>query len=194
MAVETEEVWLRGNVRPVIAAGVVAVGGGIVAAVAAAASGAAPTVAWSLAAGAVGAAVLSVALVRAASGLRVGRRGGALLVRLSPGRVEEVPLTAVECVFPGTLPLDGTVPGEDADDAGPSGPPSRRVVTLVIRFAERAAEWRERPTFAPWGTWRDGHAIIDGRWCEPLSAAVARSVGDRLLEAKRQAAAAVATR
>lgn len=195
MTEQIEEVWVRGNVRPVLAGGVVAVGGAALAAGVAVASGAPPAVAWSLVAVAGIAALLAAALARAAAGLRVGRRGDALIVRLSPARIETVPLAVVECVFPGSRPLDGTVPEHAEDDAVTAGPPpTRRVGTLVIRFAERAAEWRERPTFAPWGTWHDGHAIVDGRWCEPLSAVVARRIGDRLLEAKRQASAVEAAR
>ena len=188
MPLQTEEVWVRGNVRPVLAVGAIAVGGAALAAGAAAASGASPAVVWSLGAAAGVAALLALVLARAAAGLRVGRRGDALLLRLSPARVEAIPLSVVECVFPGSQPLGGAAQEHAEDDAATVEPPTRRVGTLVIRFAERATEWRERPTFAPWGTWRDGHAIVDGRWCEPLSAALARRIGDRLLEAKRQAA------
>lgn len=190
------EIWLRGNARPILAAGAV-VCGGLVLALGAVAMVAGPAVVWPLAlvlafpvavvAGLVG------VLVAVAAGPRLGRRGQALLVRLSPWSTAEVPLAAVECVFPGSQPLVGPVlrevhAAEDGSGAGPAS--ARRVGTLVIRFAERARDWRERPTFAPWGTWHDGHAIIDGRWCEPLSAEVARTISQRLLEAKREAAAA----
>lgn len=188
---DADEVWLRGNVRPVLALGGLAVVGAAASAVTAVALGAGPAIVWSCVAVAVFAGLVAVALARAASGIRVGRRGHALVLRLSPRRVDVVPLAVVECVFPGSRPLAGTELGGDAveDGDGPAGaePPTRRVGTLVIRFAERAAEWRERPTFAAWGTWRDGHAIVDGRWCEPLSAEVARRIGARLLEAKREA-------
>lgn len=191
----TEEVWLLGNVRPVLAIGGLAVIAAGAAAATAAAVGAAPGAVWTLVVTAAAAMLVAAWLARAASGVRVGRRGHALVLRLSPRRTEEVPLAVVECVFPGSRPLVGTELGADDDGHGAGGgaaPATRRVGTLVIRFAERAAEWRERPTFAPWGTWRDGHAIVDGRWCEPLSADVARRIGARLLEAKREAAAAPA--
>ncbi|MFM7109041.1 MAG: hypothetical protein ACKOZU_10685 [Planctomycetaceae bacterium] len=188
---EIEEVWLRGNVRPVLAIGALAVGAGVLAAASAAVVGAGPAVVWPLVAVAAVAALLTGSLARAASGMRVGRRGHALLLRLSPRRIDEVPLAAVECVFPGSRPIVGVELGADDVASADDGTPSmRRVGTLVIRFAERAVEWRKRPTFAPWGTWRDGHAIVDGRWCEPLSAEVARRIGGRLLEAKREAAEA----
>ena len=194
-AAGTEEAWLRGNVRPVLGGGSVLVGGALVATGLAAAWGAASSLVWALAGATALVAAVVVALGRLAAGVRVGRRGAALVVRLSPWRTETVPLGAVECVFPGSRPLDGPrlrhAHAADEDAIAPSG---RRVGTLVIRFAERAVEWRERPTFAPWGTWHDGHAIVDGRWCEPLSAAVARTISERLLEAKREAAAAEAGR
>ncbi|MFM9059111.1 MAG: hypothetical protein ACKOSQ_08315, partial [Planctomycetaceae bacterium] len=157
----------------------------------AAAAGAGPAVVGTLAGLAAVVAGAVAVLARAASGLRLGRRDGAMLLRLSPWRTDAVPLGVVECVFPGSQRLAGPVLAqacEDGADAGASVPSARRVGTLVIRFAERATEWRERPTFAAWGTWHDGHVVLDGRWCEPLSAEVARSIGQRLLEAKREAA------
>jgi hypothetical protein len=183
------EIWLRGNVRPVLAAGAAVCGGLALMLAAAVATGGAA--AWPLAAALALAALVAAALAVAAAGPRLGRRGDALLVRLSPWTTAEVPLAVVECVFPGSQPLVGAVLHDvHAAEGGPAaGPePTRRVGTLVIRFAERARDWRERPTFAPWGTWHDGHAIIDGRWCEPLTAEVARTISQRLLEAKREAA------
>lgn len=183
------EVWLRGNVRPVLGIGTIALGGIACAAFAAAAAGARAAVVAPLAAVAVATAAVLALMARVAGGPRLGRRGHTLLLRLAPWRTEAVPLGLVECVFPGSRPLVGGDSPDHADDAEPGPSPTRRVSTLVIRFAERAAEFRERPTFAPWGTWRDGHAIVDGRWCEPLTADVARGIGQRLLEAKREAAA-----
>ena len=109
---------------------------------------------------------------------RLARRGDELLVHLSPFVVRRVPLEVVECVFHGSQPLESAA-------TAAAGPPLR-VGTLVLRLAERAVEWRERPTFTPWGTWQDGHIICDGRWCEPLTVEVARGVGSRLFEAKRE--------
>jgi hypothetical protein len=63
------------------------------------------------------------------------------------------------------------------------------VGTVVIRLAERAAAWKQRPTFPAWGTWDDGHVVIDGRWCAPLSLEVTKQLGQRILEAKREVAA-----
>ncbi|NBU39227.1 MAG: hypothetical protein EBS51_00115 [Planctomycetia bacterium] len=55
---------------------------------------------------------------------------------------------------------------------------------MIIRLAERATEWRDRPTYAPWGSWEDGHIVIDGRWSEPLSPERTRSLAMRLIEAR----------
>lgn len=177
---ETGEIWLRGNLRPVawLAAVATLVAGGLVVAaslwtsslpyfllVAAPFSG--------MAAGVV------VALASAAARPRLQRVGGCLRVRLSPTAVEDVPLDAVECFFQGSNPI------------GRSGEPTCgehatfRVNTLVMRLAERAADFSKRPTFTPWGTWDDGYVVFDGRWCEPLSAELARQLGRQLVEAKR---------
>jgi hypothetical protein len=186
-----EEIWLRGNVRPILAVGA-AVCGLLAVVLGAVAVTAGSAAVWPLAATLTAVVVVVAAVARVAAGPRLGRRGHALAVRLSPWTTAEVPLAVVECVFPGSQPIVGAVLRDvHAAEAGTAaGPvPERRVGTLVIRFAERALEWRERATFAPWGTWHDGHAIIDGRWCEPLTAEVARTISQRLLEAKREAAA-----
>lgn len=187
----TDDVWLRGNVRPVLTCGAIAVALPALAAAVAAGFGARAAVVASLAAVAALAAAALIPLVRAAAAPRLGRRGDSLLLHLAPWRTEVVPLGLVECVFPGSQPLVGAALATDSDHAADAGPtPTRRVGTLVIRFAERATAWRERPTFGPWGTWRDGQAIVDGRWCAPLTSDEARAISQRLLEAKREASTA----
>jgi hypothetical protein len=101
-------------------------------------------------------------------------------VRLAPFVAHDVPLEFVECFFMGSHVLPGA---DGRDDL-----PGRRVGTLVMRIAERAAAWQARPTFAPWGTWAEGAIVFDGRWCEPLSVELARSLSGRLVDAKRAAA------
>jgi len=169
------EVWLRGNRRPaIVLAGALAA---LAAAVVAAVAVARPPL-W-ITAVAIGAAVLDVVVasgfVWAASQPRLVRRGDALEIRLSPLGVERVPIEVVECVFPGSQPL-----GPD------DGTADRRVGTLVLRLAERATAWRSRPAARAWGAWDDGNVVFDGRWCEPLSQALARDLSGRLLEARRQ--------
>ena len=63
------------------------------------------------------------------------------------------------------------------------------LIPPVWPLAERATEWRSRQFFGPWGSWEDGHIVIDGRWCEPLSAESARQIATRLAEVKREVAA-----
>jgi hypothetical protein len=111
---------------------------------------------------------------------RLARAGDTLEVRLAPGQVERVPLEIVECIFRGSDPI--RPPG----DAG--APPQFRVGTVVVRLAERAKAWHKRSTFSQWGTWDDGHLVIDGRWCEPLTRETVQGIATRLLEAKRQVA------
>jgi len=134
---------------------------------------------WAVASLAAAAAAALAAIGWAAARPRLTLAGDRLEIRLHPLATERVPLDVVECVFRGTEPLAG----------GPAdAEPAFRVGTLVVRFAERAAEWRSRETFRPWGTWSDGHAVIDGRWCEPLSGAAIERVAAGLIEAKRRLA------
>lgn len=175
-AAETVDVWLRGNPRPaaVGAAVLVLAGGGAFVAAWACGAPAAALVALA-AAGGVGVA-FALGLLAAAMAPRLERRGGSVRIRLAPLAAHDVPLEIVECVFPGSSPLEGSA-------AAP-----RRVGTVVIRLAERAVDWKQRTTFAPWGTWNDGHVVIDGRWCAPLSLEVTKQLGQRILEAKREVA------
>ena len=178
-AAERREVWLRGNVRPVAGLAVITIVVAAAASLGLATAGLA-WAAWLVAS--IAAAVLAAAAVvaRAAAAPRLACTGDRLEVRLAPGRVERVPLEAVECVFRGSELL----PEPEGDEASPR----LRVGTLVVRFAERASEWKARPAFRPWGTWDDGHAVIDGRWCEPLSREIVQRIAADLLAAKREVA------
>jgi hypothetical protein len=177
------EIWLHGNVRPVAVLAGATLGGLGCLAAAAWACGAGrlvPPVAAAAAIAAVALAVMGLAAARP----RLVRRGSALVVRLSPAAVAEVPIDVVECFFPGSSPLDPRGMPTCADHA------TWRVNTLVMRLAERAAAHRARRTFTPWGTWDDGYVVFDGRWCEPLSPDLARGLSRRLLDARREVAAA----
>jgi len=176
-----DEIWLQGNVRPVL--GLVAVAGCALAACAGLLTVVGAGAWWWGVAGVAAAAIAvpAVALGYAASQPRLVRRGDRLRVRLTPLATEELPLEVVECVFPGSQPL-----GEPPE----AGSAARRVGTMIVRVAERATAWRERPTVAAWGSWRDGSIAFDGRWCEPLSPEKIRAIAARLLEAKREQTAA----
>lgn len=180
---ERRAVWLRGNVRPVAglalstivvataaAVGLVAVGLG--------------SAAWLVAGIAAAVLVAAAVVARAAAAPRLACVADRLEIRLAPGRVERVPLEAVECVFRGSELL----PEPGGDEASPR----LRVGTLVVRFAERETDWKARPAFRPWGTWSDGHVVIDGRWCEPLSRETVQRIAADLLAAKRKAGEQVA--
>lgn len=185
------DVWLRGNVRPVLglAALVAIFGAGLTAAVLVA--GVAPATSWLVFAGwLVAGAVVALLAAAAARPRLVHRRspqhGDILEVRLAPGSSRAVPLDAIECFFMGSQRLEAE--GDVADDR-----PSHRVGTLVMRVAERAKDWQARPTFAPWGTWQEGAIVFDGRWCEPLSVELARRLSGKLVDAKRAAAGHAST-
>ena len=176
---EPREVWLRANPRPVAGFGLLVAAGlaGLVAVPPLAGAG---PIAVSLAA-ALGAVVAAgaAALASVALGPRLVRQGENLEVRLAT-TVERVPLGVVECLFRGSEPVPG--PADDDD-------PRFRVGTLVVRLAERATDWRDRPTFRSWGSWEDGHIVIDGRWCEPLTRETVGRIAERLVAAKRESAA-----
>jgi len=177
------EVWLRGNLRPAAAVAALAtlLGLAIVAAAILAA----------LAAAFIAAAAAAACLLVAAGGYglwmasrpRLARAGDSLEAWLSLAGPQRVPLDVVECIFRGSEPLPGRPAGQE------DGPAKFRVNTVVVRLAERATDWRARETFRPWGTWEDGHLVVDGRWCEPLSPETVRGVATRLIEAKRELAA-----
>jgi len=182
-AAQRREVWLRGNIRPVAGLAVITAVAGAGAAAGAAAAGLGWAV-W-LVGGSVAAILAAAAAVaQAAAAPRLARDGDRLEVRLAPGRVERVPLEVVECVFRGSELLPEHAPDEAS--------PRFRVGTLVIRFAERASAWKSRPAFRPWGTWDNGHAVIDGRWCEPLSRETVQRIAADLLAAKRAVSARAA--
>jgi len=179
---QSGEIWLRGNLRPVawlaalaaVIAGVLCV---TVAVAAASLSYSLLVATFSCVAGA----VIGM-LASAAARPRLERVDNCLRVRLSPTTVEDVPLEAVECFFQGSNPIARSGEPTCGNHA------AFRVNTLVMRLAERFADYSKRPTFTPWGTWDDGYVVFDGRWCEPLSADLAKQLSRRLIDAKRSLA------
>lgn len=171
-------VWLRGNPRPGWLVGMVGVAVAAVLAAVLPGRVALPgPLAWGVAAlpALIGA---GVCLTTRWPRLVNGR--GEVIVRLSPLRRERVPLDAVECFFLGSR-LEPS-----ADETVSAGD---RVRTLVMRIAERAAAFAERPTLPAWGSWREGSVTFDGRWCEPLSVDLVRRLNRALAEAKRSGSA-----
>ena len=184
------QVWLRGNVRPAI--GLAAAVGLFVAGLLVCVAVADPPV-WqkSLLAVMCGIALAGVGgLAATAARPRLVRAGEFLRVRLSPLQVCEVPLAVIECFFLGSSLIEPADRG--AGWLPPADVATRRVGTLVMRVAERSAEWHARPTSPAWGRWQDGAIVFDGRWCEPLSVALVTRLSAQLMEAKRVANATTA--
>jgi len=181
---ETGAIWLRGNMRPaaLMAAMFALVCGGLLASLRLADTPPAPLMVGLVCAFCVLAATVMATFLAAASRARLERVGDVLRVRLALFRTQDVPLDVVECFFLGSQPLEQ--PGTVSEDL-----PTHRVGTLVVRLAERAVEWHQRPTMSEWGTWKEGAIVCDGRWCEPLSADLVRSLTQRLVDAKRSLAA-----
>jgi len=177
---QLRDVWLRGNMRPaiVVAAAFTLICGLLLASLWLADTPPSPLMVWLVRGFCVLSAATMAMFLVAASRARLERVGDALRVRLALFRSHDVPLDVVECFFLGSHPLEQ--PGTARDDR-----PTHRVGTLVVRLAERAAEWHERPTMSEWGSWKEGAIVCDGRWCEPLSADLVRSLTQRLVEAKR---------
>jgi len=174
---ESEEVWLKSNLRPVAGLALAAIVVAVVCSPVVVVWDASALAGWLLAGLLAGVASVVLTLAVIAWQPRLSYRQGMLRVRLSPLVLQEVPLESVECFFLGS----------SAVDSGPQSEATRRVGTLVMRIAERAIAWQERPTFAPWGQWKEGAVVFDGRWCEPLSIGVARGLSAKLVEAKRAA-------
>jgi hypothetical protein len=101
-----------------------------------------------------------------------------LLIGLRFGAPIRVPVEVVECFWLGQaaslLPLD-----RDRH---------REASSLVIRIAERAADWRHQEVSPQLGAWCEGYVTIRGTWCEPLSVPLVNRLNQRLSEVSRQAA------
>jgi hypothetical protein len=189
----TAEVWLRGNIRPVLLAALATLlsGGLIVAALVVfkAPAWVVAVVSLLVATGAAATAAVAVESSRP----RVARRVNLVLLRLAPWHLETVPLEVLECFFLGSSPV-GTHPassacGEDAEASPESAAQpesSRRRGTLAIRLAERSHEYVQRSVSLPWGGWARGTIVVDGLWCEPLTPALVRDLTGRLVSAQRE--------
>jgi hypothetical protein len=103
---------------------------------------------------------------------------GCLVVYLRAGNPIRVPIDVVQAFLLGQSP------------SWLSGEKHRRTetVTLVIRLAERAAEWSHRDVDPRLGSWCDGYITIRGTWCQPLTVGVADRLNRRLHEVTQQQA------
>jgi hypothetical protein len=97
-----------------------------------------------------------------------------VLLFLRWGAPLAVPLSIVECIFLGRP--------ETQQSLGHAS----RMVSLVIRLAEAATDYRYRVVKPALGRWEDSYITINGAWCEPLTLELARRLNDLLREAQRR--------
>jgi hypothetical protein len=107
---------------------------------------------------------------------RLGFDGEHLLVYLRSSVPDRVPIDSVECFFWGQGPSLIRLPsGNEAEAAN-----------IIVRLAERAAEWRDRETNASLGEWKCGYITIRGNWCERITPELVKQLNERLTAAHRQ--------
>jgi len=120
---------------------------------------------------------VSVALVIAlgvqARRPRIAMHNGQLLLYLTWGSPLAVPLSIVECIFLGRP--------ETQQSLGHTS----RMVSLVIRLAEAATDYRQRTVKPALGRWEESYITVSGAWCEPLTLELARKLNDKLRDAQR---------
>jgi hypothetical protein len=175
------EVWLRPNRRALgttLAAALVVTAAG--------ASLAALGAAWGWWAIAIGVVVIiggiwfSLSLIYQMTLPRLAYSSGELLVYLESAAPIRVPIDIVELFFAGqsgsTLPATDNVPSKSR--------------TVVVRLAEAATDWHDRPVKPNWGEWREAYIIVRGTWCEPLTPEVFKFLNRRLREVQRERAGA----
>jgi hypothetical protein len=171
------EIWLRANVRPLAYGAVLALAatlaGGLMAS---GLPGLRPPL-WLRVAGLLVALPSVVALVALVAQLRRPRlayASGQLLVWLRGAAPIRVPIEAVECFWLGQT--SSLLPGKNQ---------SAEVAAVIVRIAERAAEWRHQEVTPRLGSWCEGYVTIRGTWCEPLDIEVVNRLNARLAEVTR---------
>jgi hypothetical protein len=171
-------VWLRGNRRAlavgVVAALVLTAGGCGGAFVAAAAQGSVWWMIVSLALATIGG-YFALSLAYQLTLPRLAYADGHLLVYLQSAKPTPVPIDIVELFFLGRG--SSLIP---QTDTGPN-----RALTVVVRLAEAATDWHDRPVKGALGEWREGYIILRGTWCEPLNPAVIQRLSRHLAAVQR---------
>jgi len=114
---------------------------------------------------------------------RLAREDGELLIYLRHGAPIRVPLEVVECFLMGYA--SSFVKGPVAERS--------HATTIVVRLAERAREWQHVDVEPSLGSWCDGHVVLRGTWCEPLSLDVVNRLNRRLAEVQRSTTAQAAS-
>jgi hypothetical protein len=103
---------------------------------------------------------------------RLACDGRRLLVNLGTARPVAVGLECVEGFLLGQGPA--FLPGKE----------NAEVANVVVRLAERAAEWERVEVNRQLGSWCGHYITIRGTWCEPLSVALVNRLNVRLAEVK----------
>ena len=101
-----------------------------------------------------------------------------LLVFLQAGPPHRVPIEVVEGFLMGQGPT--LLPGKRYQHT--------EAATVVIRLADAAVDWADRPTKPALGRWCGGYITLRGTWCEPLSVDLVQRLNLRLSEVHRSAA------
>ena len=103
---------------------------------------------------------------------RLACDGRRLLVNLGTARPVAVGLEFVEGFLLGQGPA--FLPGKEQAE----------VANVVVRLAERAAEWERVEVNRLLGSWCGHYITIRGTWCEPLSVDLVNRLNARLAEVK----------
>ena len=103
---------------------------------------------------------------------RLACDGRRLLVNLGTARPVAVGLELVEGFLLGQGPA--FLPGKQGAE----------VANVVVRLAERAAEWERVEVNRQLGSWCGHYITIRGTWCEPLSVDLVNRLNARLAEVK----------
>lgn len=124
---------------------------------------------------------------------RLAYEDGWLLVYVLGRKPLRVPIDVVEVFFLGRGPA---LPRDECDERDASERDGReqgpQTANVVVRLADRAAEWHNRTVRPDVGKWSDGYIILRGAWCEPISHERLNELNRRLAEIHRQRRAAPA--
>ncbi|MFO0868046.1 MAG: hypothetical protein U0935_03790 [Pirellulales bacterium] len=172
------ECWLRPNPRavwPLLVLPVLAVAGGLAVLLWTVLSGQSWYLRLAAAIPPAVAAAMLVTLIRWSRLPRLACDDGELLVYLDGLTPARIPLDVVECFFGGQ---------SDALLPGPTDRPVR-TAAVIVRLAEAASAWQQRPVRPSLGKWADGYITLRGTWCEPITPALLKDLNARLVAAQR---------